>query len=390
MHRTYNKAYGDAYDTVLNVATVKQATAENYEKKKAFRNFRLRAAGFWKKIASLWQGLSFSQRIIVTLTQFSIFVYSFFLIRAGELTIGQLVMFNGYAAMLFGPIVVLARNWQIVQNGLISLIRAEKILNYPSEIYIPANATILSEVKGEIVFDKVNFRYRGKGEKILDNVSFRVEPGETVAIVGESGVGKTTLIDLISFYYPPTSGRILIDGHNLKNLDLKTLRSNVAVVPQEIVLFNDTIKNNIRYGKFDANDDEIKRAAELAHAAGFIEKFSKKYDQIVGERGIKLSSGQKQRVAIARAILRDPKILILDEPTSALDARSEKTIQESLEILMVGRTTFIIAHRLSTVRKADKIFVFDKGRLIETGRHEELIKNPNSIYYQLYKLQFEK
>lgn len=390
MHRAYNKAYGDAYDAVSNVATIKQATAENYEKKKVYRNFRLLAAGFWKKIATLWQGLSFSQRIIVTLTQFSIFIYSFFLIRAGELTVGQLVMFNGYAAMLFGPIVVLARNWQTIQNGLISLIRAEKILNYPSEIYVPKNAIIFKKIKGEITFDKISFSYRKEGEKILDNVSFRVEPGETVAIVGESGVGKTTLIDLISLYYPPTSGKILIDGRDIEKLDLRFLRSQIAVVPQEIVLFNDTVKNNIRYGKFDATDEEIENAAVSAHAADFIERFPGKYKQMVGERGIKLSSGQKQRVAIARAILRNPRILILDEPTSALDARSEKFLQESFERLMAGRTTFIIAHRLSTIRKADKILVFDKGRLVESGRHEELIKNPESVYCQLYKLQLSK
>ncbi len=390
MHRAYNKAYGDAYDTVLNVATVKQATAENYETKKVYRNFLSRAAGFWIKIASLWTGLSFAQRILISLTQFSIFIYSFYLIRLGELTVGQLVMFNGYAAMLFGPLVILARNWQTVQNGLVSLVRAEKILNYPSEIYVPKSAISLPKLKGEVIFDNVGFYYRKGKEKILDNVSFRAEPGETTAIVGESGVGKTTLVDLISFYHAPTSGSIFIDGYDIKKINLKSLRSQIAVVPQEIVLFNDTIKNNIRYGKFNASDKEIKKAAELAHAVDFIKKFPKKYEQMVGERGIKLSAGQKQRVAIARAILRDPKILILDEPTSALDARSEKAIQESLETLMASRTTFIIAHRLSTVRKADKILVFEKGRLVESGRHEDLIKNQNGVYYQLYKLQFGK
>jgi ABC-type multidrug transport system fused ATPase/permease subunit len=389
MHRAYNKAYGDAYDTALNVATVKQATAENYEKKKAYQNFRLRAARFWNQIASLWNGLSFVQRLIISLTQFSVFLYSFFLIRMGELTIGQLVMFNGYAAMLFGPFVILARNWQVVQNGLVSLMRADKIFDYPVEIYVPRNAVVLPKIRGEIAFDKVSFYYQRKKEKLLNDVSFRVEAGETVAVVGESGVGKTTLVDLISFYNAPSGGRILIDGRDIKKIDLRVLRSQIAVVPQEIVLFNDTIKNNIRYGKFDASDEEIKKAAALAHAADFIERFPLKYEQVVGERGIKLSSGQKQRVAIARAILRDPRILILDEPTSALDARSEKFIQESLEKLMNGRTTFIIAHRLSTVRQVDKILVFDKGRLAETGRHEELIKNPKGIYYQLYKLQFE-
>ncbi|MDP1629475.1 MAG: ABC transporter ATP-binding protein, partial [bacterium] len=283
-HRAYNKAYGDAYDAVLNVATVKQAAAENYEKKKVYRNFRLIAARIWNRIVSLWQGLSFTQRITISLTQFLIFVYSFHLIRAGELTIGELVMFNGYAGMLFGPFVALARNWQFVQNGLVSLTRVEKILNYPPEIYTPKKAVVLPRLAGEIIFDKVSFYYQKGRENILDDISFRVNPGETVALVGESGVGKTTLIDLISFYWRPTAGRILIDGHDIRRLNLKSLRAQIAVVPQEIILFNDTIKNNIRYGRFDAGEDDIKRAAKLAHAADFIEKFPRKYDQIVGER----------------------------------------------------------------------------------------------------------
>ena len=205
--------------------------------------------------------------------------------------------------------------------------------------------------------------------------------------MGESGVGKSTLVDLISYYYKPSSGKILIDGHNIKNLDLKFLRSQIAVVPQEIMLFNDTVKNNIKYGSFGASDEEILRAASLAHADEFINNFPKKYEQVVGERGIKLSMGQKQRVALARAFLRNPKILILDEPTSALDAKSEKFIQESLSELMKGRTTFIIAHRLSTVREVDKIFVLHEGEIKESGTHDELINKKSGFYRRLYELQ---
>jgi ABC-type multidrug transport system fused ATPase/permease subunit len=179
----------------------------------------------------------------------------------------------------------------------------------------------------------------------------------------------------------------LIDGHNIKNLNLKFLRSKIAVVPQEIILFNDTIKNNIKYGSFSAKEEKVFEAAKLAHCVEFIEKFPQKYEQLVGERGIKLSAGQRQRVAIARAILRDPRILILDEPTSALDAKSEKYITESLEKLMEGRTTLIIAHRLSTVKKADKILVLDKGKIVEEGKHEELMKIKDGIYRKLYELQ---
>lgn len=191
----------------------------------------------------------------------------------------------------------------------------------------------------------------------------------------------------ISCYYPPTNGDIFIDNQNIKNLDLKNLRSQIGMVPQEVILFNDTIKNNIRYGKFKVKDEEIITACKMAHVDEFIQKFPNKYKQIVGERGIKLSVGQKQRVAIARAILKNPRILILDEPTSALDAKLEKLIQESLEKLMEGKTTFIIAHRLSTVRKADKILVLQEGKIVETGNHDELIKKPGGIYRHFYELQ---
>jgi len=303
------------------------------------------------------------------------------------MTIGELIMFNGYAAMLFGPFVSLGHQWQSIQNGLMAIQEAEKIINQPKEIYQPENAVILSDLKGEFVFENVSFAYQKKQNKIMDGISFKVKPGEIVAFVGESGVGKTTIIDLISCYYFPQKGKILIDGHNIKNLDLKFLRSKIAVVPQEVVLFNDTIKKNITYGSFSASEKKIKEAAEKSYASEFIESFPKKYEQIVGERGIKLSVGQKQRVAIARAILRDPRILILDEPTSALDAKSEKFIQESLEKLMKGKTTFIIAHRLSTVRKADKILVIQNGKIAEQGKHKELINIPNGIYRQFYELQ---
>jgi len=208
-----------------------------------------------------------------------------------------------------------------------------------------------------------------------------------IALVGESGVGKTTLVNLLGRYYLSSGGQILIDGINIKKFKLRFLRDNMAVVPQEILLFNDTVKNNIRYGRIDAADREIIEAAKAANAHEFIESFPKKYDQLVGERGIKLSAGQKQRIAIARAILRKPKVLILDEATSALDSASEKLVQEALERLIKGRTTFIIAHRLSTIMKANKIIVLEKGKIVEMGTHNELIQNPKSIYRNFWELQ---
>ena len=208
-----------------------------------------------------------------------------------------------------------------------------------------------------------------------------------MALVGESGVGKSTLIDLISAYHFPTKGEVLIDGHDIRDINLRSLRSQIGVVPQEVVLFNDSIRMNVQYGNFEATDEEIQQATVKAHALAFIEKFPQKWEQMVGERGVKLSVGQKQRVAIARAILRNPRILILDEPTSALDAGSEKIITESLDELMRGKTTFIIAHRLSTVRKADIILVFKEGRVTESGTHQELLMIEGGEYRRLYELQ---
>ena len=385
-NRAYNRAYADAYDAIFNVAPIKQAVGEKYERRKIFVNFRLKASKIWIEMMAIWQGMNFYQRLIVTATQFIIYGLAIYFIHQGAMTLGELVMFSGYATMLFGPFIMLGHNWQVVQNGLISIERAEKILKTPPEVYVPENAVVLSDIKGEVEFKNVYFSYK-RGKQVLENINFKVKPGEIIALVGESGVGKSTLIDLISGYYFATSGNVYIDNHNVKNFDLNFLRSKIAVVPQEVVLFNDTIEKNIKYGNFGASIKAVKKAAEMSHCLEFIEKFPKKWNQIVGERGVKLSVGQKQRVAISRAILRKPRILILDEPTSALDAKSENIIAESLEELMKDRTTFIIAHRLSTVRKADRILVLDKGKIAEQGRHEELIKIKNGIYQNLYKLQ---
>ncbi|MCR4284374.1 MAG: ABC transporter ATP-binding protein/permease [Parcubacteria group bacterium] len=387
MNKTYGRVYGDSYDAIFNAQAIKQATAENYEQRNITNRFKNQAGRLYINMMRGWQGLTFYQRVIVMFTQLTVFVLSTAFIQNGSMTIGELVMFNGYAMMFFGPFVVLGNNWQVVQNGLTAIEQAEKILSTPAENYEPENAVILDDIKGEVEFKDVYFSYDKKGKYVLNDINIKVNPGEVVALVGESGVGKSTLIDLISGYHFADKGKVLIDGHNVKQFNLKFLRSKIGVVPQEVVLFNEAIKVNIKYGSFGASLRDVKRAAEDAHCTSFIEKFPKKWDQVVGERGVKLSVGQKQRVAIARAILRDPKILILDEPTSALDAKSEKIIQESLERLMKGKTTFIIAHRLSTVRKADKIIVFEKGRIVEMGKHDELIKKENGVYRNLHEFQ---
>jgi len=386
MNRAYNRAYGDAYDVLGNIREVKQAANEKEEQKKIHYNFVSRAAGFWIDMNNIFQRLNLSQRVLVTMTQLFIFILSIFFVKNGSMTPGQLVAFNGYAAMILGPFVILGQNWQTVQNGLTSIVRAEKILTLPTENYSPKGATVPKKLKGEVEFRDVYFSYKAAKET-LTGISFHIRPGQKVALVGESGVGKTTIIDLLVGFYFPQKGTITIDGVNLKKLDLSKYRSRIGIVPQEPALFNDTVEKNIRYGNAGASEAKMKIAAREAYAEDFIQSFPKKYKQVVGWRGIKLSVGQKQRIALARAFLRNPDILILDEPTSALDAKSEHLIKLSLRKLMEGRTTFIIAHRLSTVREADLILVFKDGKIIEQGKHNELIEIPRGIYRSLYELQ---
>lgn len=385
--QAYNQAYGDDNEMLLNIVTVKQATAEHYEQTKLFKNFRLKAAEYWIKWNNNFSTVGFYQSLLVSGSQFLVFLLSLYFVRKNLMTVGELVMFISYIYMLFRPLMFLGSNWNVVNNGLIAVLKARKILEEAKENYEPQDQIIIDKINGNVEFRNISFSYGRKQGDILENINCQIKAGETIALVGESGVGKTTFIDLISLYLKPRKGKILIDGHNIENFNLKFLRSQIAVVPQEIILFNDTVKNNIKYGSFGASDKKVMEAAQKAHAHDFIEKFPKKYNQMVGERGIKLSSGQKQRIAIARAILRNPNILILDEPTSALDALSEKYVTEALEELMKDRTTFIVAHRLATVRKADRIFVFSNGKIVEEGNHENLIKIENGIYRRLYELQ---
>ncbi len=376
--------WGDSYDIFGNALAIKQATAEEYEKNRITNKMK-NAVPLWMRLTQVWAGLTLYQRLTILCTQIVIFIFSVYYIQQGTMTIGELIAFNAYAAMVFGPFVTIARNWQTIQNGIVNIQETEKILQLPAEEYEPKGSVAL-DLKGDIEFKHVDFQYE-EGKQVLQDISFRITSGQAVALVGESGVGKSTLIDLLSAYNFPTNGDITIDGHDIKKINLKKFRGQIAVVPQEVVLFNDTIKVNVKYGNFDASDEEVREAARKAHALDFIEKFPDWWDQLVGERGVKLSVGQKQRVAIARAILRNPRILILDEPTSALDAGSEQIITQSLDELMKGKTTFIIAHRLSTVRKANLILVFKEGKIIESGRHEELLKIEGGEYRRLYELQ---
>jgi subfamily B ATP-binding cassette protein MsbA len=239
----------------------------------------------------------------------------------------------------------------------------------------------------DIRFDHVNFRY-AEGDTVLKNITLRLRKGDVLAIVGPSGAGKSTLVDLVPRFYDPTGGRVLIDGYDLRNVELKSLRNMIGIVTQETILFNDTVRNNIAYGTEDCPLESIEKAARAANAHSFISEMPNGYDSIIGERGVKLSGGERQRLALARAILKNPPILILDEATSALDTESEILVQEAIERLMEGRTSIVIAHRLSTIQHADRIIVVDDGTIVESGKHGELLKNPRGLYKRLYQLQF--
>ncbi|MEK7552804.1 MAG: ATP-binding cassette domain-containing protein, partial [Patescibacteria group bacterium] len=386
-HRSWNQGWDDAAAVVQQIESVKQASSEDYETKKVETNLLEKTRDVWLKLERRWNNVSFFQRTIVFLTQLAVFIFSVRLIASQMISVGELVALNGYAMMFFGPFVALGHSWQTVQNGITAAAHAEEIFEEPEEIYLPTNAVTPESLKGAVSFNNVSFAYAPTQPLVLENLNFAIKPGQAVALVGESGVGKSTAVSLISGYYFPTTGAVLVDGIDTRKLNLTSLRRQIAVVPQEIALFNDTIGQNIRYGTFAVADEVFKRVVKEAHIDHFVEKFPEKYETVVGERGIKLSVGQKQRVAIARAMLREPAILILDEPTSALGAATEKIVTEALEALMRGRTTFIIAHRLSTVRRADLILVFEKGKIVETGTHEELITRPAGAYRRLYEYQ---
>ncbi len=304
----------------------------------------------------------------------------------GTITAGSLVAFLTYAVNISNPIKRLTRVIGNIQKALAAAQRVFMIIDMPEEIAESRDAKQLPEVSGKVEFQNVSFAYDDKGNVITD-LSFSVKPGEVIAIVGPSGAGKSTIANLLPRFYDVNKGDIKIDGHSVREVTLDSLREQVGIVPQETMLFNGSVYNNILYGRLDATKEEIEAAAKAANAHDFIMQLTDGYETKLGDRGVNLSGGQRQRIAIARAILKNPRILILDEATSALDTESERVVQEALDRLMVGRTSFVIAHRLSTVKNADKILVLEKGNLVESGTHDELLAL-DGLYAHLYKTQY--
>ncbi|MCL4135615.1 UNVERIFIED_CONTAM: hypothetical protein GTU68_057930 [Idotea baltica] len=312
------------------------------------------------------------------------------LVFQGEIELADLMSFLFYTAFIGASVNGLGDIYSQIQSSVGASERMLEILDEGSEVDIDRKRNTL-KIQGAIEYKNVSFAYPSRTDlPVFQDFSLSIKPGEKIALVGQSGAGKSTVVQLLLRFYEINDGQILIDGKNISEEDVTELRQNMAIVPQEVILFGGTIKENINYGRLDATDKEIKEAAEKANALEFIERFPEGLDTVVGERGVKLSGGQRQRIAIARAILKDPAILLLDEATSALDSESESLVQEALDELMKNRTTIIIAHRLGTVKNVDQIYVLNEGAVAEQGKHEDLILNPDGIYSNLVKLQMER
>lgn len=306
----------------------------------------------------------------------------------GDITAGSLVAFLVYAINISNPIKRIARVLGSIQKALAAAERVFYIMDLTDTIPQKPDAITLPSVEGNVEFRHASFAYN-KGETILHDVSFSAKPGQAIALVGPSGAGKSTVASLLPRFYDVTEGAIFVDGHDVRDVTLASLREQVGIVPQETNLFNDTVYNNILYGRLDATRDEVIAAAKAANADEFIQQLPKGYDTQLGDRGVNISGGQRQRISIARAILKNPRILILDEATSALDTESERIVQEALDRLMVGRTSFVIAHRLSTIQNAAKIIVLDKGSIVEEGTHQQLMAK-HGLYAHLHDIQFKE
>lgn len=385
-HDQFELAGREQYDVASNVMTVKRFTQENREAlsqqdmRSAAREIQYGAEKLWNRMDMLQATLAAAGRVVVLFFAGS-------LVMRGEITIGELTLFLSLQSMVYAPMFQLSVLFPRLRRNIARAERLFQVIDEPIEILDSPGAQELSPLSHEVIFQNVWFRYHNESPLVLKGIDLKIEKGKVVALVGRSGSGKSTAVNLLVRAYEPTSGAILIDGHDIKGVTQKSLRRQIATVSQEVELLGRSVKENIRYGRPDATDLEVEEAARVALAHEFIEKLEEGYDTIVGERGLKLSGGQRQRVSIARAILRNPMVLILDEALSQLDTLSERLVQEATDRVMAGRTVIIIAHRLSTVMRADQIVVFDHGDIEAVGKHEELLSK-SLIYKRLYELQF--
>jgi ABC-type multidrug transport system fused ATPase/permease subunit len=400
--RFIRKLSRKAQDKLAESNTIVEETLQGIANVKAFVNESFEAGRYSKNIREVaniaingakYRGM-FASFIVFGMfgTIVTVIAYGCLLVSHNELTVGQLFKFALYAVFVGSAMGSFPELYANVQKAVGASERVLEILDEKSED-VSINETdnaITQRIKGDLAFDDVNFHYPSRPEiDVLKGVSFEAKRGQKIAIVGPSGSGKSTMAALILQFYHPQSGAILFDNKSSDTYSLTDIRNQVAIVPQDVMLFGGTIQENIAYGKLSSSEEEIIQAAQRANAHQFIMSFPEGYDTVVGERGVKLSGGQRQRVAIARALLKNPSILILDEATSSLDSESERLVQEALEELMKNRTSVIIAHRLSTIREADKIIVLEKGTVIESGNHEELLGNEKGLYRYLSQLQFE-
>ncbi len=375
-------------ETVTGVKIVKAFGMENYENKK----FSAETSSFFR----LMLGITRIRNLSSPITEFlSVGVGVVIIYYGGKLVlIDHSLKASEFLGFLFAifqlmpPIKELSSVNNRIQESAAAGDRIFEIIDTKPAIANLPDAKKISSFNDEITFDNVSFAYEDSTEPVLKNISFTVKHGEIIALVGPSGGGKSTLVDLLPRFFDPTEGRILLDGVDIRQLDIASLRSQMGIVTQETILFNETIKNNIAYGLAEYPEEKIIEAAKMANAHSFIEQLPEGYETRIGERGVKLSGGQRQRLSIARALLKNPAIMIFDEATSALDNESEQLVQEAIERLMVNRTTFVIAHRLSTIRNANRIIVIDKGSISQCGTHEELLKDETGLYKKLYEMQF--